>query len=242
MGICMCITSGKGGTGKSTVSTALAFAFSNMGKRVLLIDLDEGLRCLDLMLGVDSSVVFDLSDILSGGEFSNSLYKVPNTTISLIPAPQDINSINPNTFGILINKVKDVFDAVILDFPAGVDFTLLEAVGSDAQTVAVCNPDPVSVRDAAAVCNKLPPKKYEPRLIINRFDMEYIKNGIYQNIDDIIDTAGMRLIGIVPLDKELMLLSVNHTLKPKGRAQKAANRIAARLCGEEIRLPRLKKI
>lgn len=242
MGICVCVTSGKGGTGKSTVSSALAFAFSKMNKRVLLIDLDEGLRCLDLMLGVDSSVVFDLSDLLSGGSFSNSVYPVPNTNISLIPAPQDLNSINPAIFGKLIERVTNVYDVIILDFPAGVDFTLLEAVGKNAQTVAVCNPDPVSVRDATAVCNKLPPKKYEPRLIINRFDMEYIKNGIYQNIDDIIDTAGMRLIGIVPLDKELMLLSVNHTLKPKGRAQKAADRIAARLCGEEIRLPRLKKI
>ena len=242
MGICLCVTSGKGGTGKSTVSSALAFAFSKINKRVLLIDLDEGLRCLDLMLGVDASVVFDLSDLLSGGSFSNSVYPVPNTSISLIPAPQDINSINPEIFGKLIEQVTNIYDVVILDFPAGVDFTLLEAVGSKAQTIAVCNPDPVSVRDAAAVCSKLPATFYEPRLIINRFDIEFIKKGIYKNIDDIIDTSGLRLLGIMPLDHELMLLSVNHTLKIKGRAQKAADRIAARICGNELRLPRLKKI
>ncbi len=242
MGICVCVTSGKGGTGKSTVSSALAFAFSDMQKRVLLIDLDEGLRCLDLMLGVDASIVFDLSDVLSGGDFSNSTYSIPNTNITLIPAPRNINSIVPDAFGQLIKKTVDIYDVVILDFPAGVDFTLLEAVGNNALTVAVCNPDPISVRDAAQVCSNLPSSANEPRLVINRFDKEFIKKGIYSNIDDIIDMSGIRLLGIIPFDRELMLLSVNHKLKRKGRALSAAGRIASRLCGNEVRLPNPEKI
>lgn len=242
MSVVIATTSGKGGTGKSTVSAGLALSFAKLGKSVLLVDMDEGLRCLDLVLGVDARIVFDLSDILSGRDISDGIYTVPSKPlINVIPAPAKAGSIQKDKLSEFAIKVKSLFDVVIFDFPAGMDFTLYDALGDDVQFVTVCNPDPVSVRDAAAVCGALQ-TKIPPRLIINRFDAQYIKKRIYSNIDDIIDISGFRLLGIVPMSTELMLLPVNHTLKPRGKSIKALTRIAKRLCGKEIRLPKVKSI
>lgn len=243
MGICLATTSGKGGTGKSTVSCGLSLSFAKMGKRVLLVDMDEGLRCLDLLLGVDHKVVFDLSDILNGAPITNGTYTLPqNSLISVIPAPSQIGNIDSSALANFAKTVKSMYDVVIFDFPAGLDFSLYTSIGDDVQFLTVCNPDPVSVRDAAAVCSSLPKVKRDARLIINRFDSQYIKKKIYSNIDDIIDISGFRLLGIVPYSAELMLLSVAHNISKKDRAFKALYRIAKRLNGEELRLPKIKKI
>lgn len=243
MGICLATTSGKGGTGKSTVCAALAMAFAHSGKSVLLVDMDEGLRCLDILLGVDGQVVFDLGDVLCGQPVSDATYTAPaNPLINIIPAPINAGSIEKSALCSFAESVKSKYDAVIFDFPAGVDFSLYSVIGSDTQFLAVCNPDPVSVRDAAAVCGALGEFKIPPRLIINRFNAEYIKKKIYSNIDDIIDISGFRLLGLVPQSDELMLLSVNHRVNLKCRGFKAVNRIARRLCGEDIKLPKIKKI
>ena len=243
MGICLATTSGKGGTGKSTVSCGLALAFTKLNKSVLLVDMDEGLRCLDLLFGVESKVVFDLSDILNGTPISDGTYSLPqNPLISVIPAPAQTGYINAQSLCDFAKKVKTMYDVVIFDFPAGLDFSLYTAIGDDAQFLTICNPDPVSVRDAAAVCASLPQNKNAARLIINRFDAEYIKKKIYSNIDDIIDISGFRLLGIVPQSKDLMLLSIAHNINKKTKAFKALYRIARRLIGDEVRLPKIKKI
>lgn len=243
MGICLATTSGKGGTGKSTVCAALAVAFANSGKSVLLIDMDEGLRCLDMLFGVDDRVVFDLADVLCGKPISDAAYTAPvNPLISIIPAPINTGRIEKSALQSFSKTVKSQYDTVIFDFPAGMDFSLYSAIGSDVRFLTVCNPDPVSVRDAAAICNAFEEFEIQPRLIINRFNAEYIKRKIYSNIDDIIDISGFRLLGIIPQSTELMLLPVNHSISLKCRGFKAADRIAHRLCGDDIKLPKIKKI
>lgn len=243
MGKVIAVTSGKGGTGKSTFCVGLARSLASRGGHILLIDTDAGLRCLDLLLGIDSELVFDLSDALGGRAFGDSIYTVPgNENISLIPAPAQPNIPDTAAFGTLLGKVIPDYDFIILDFPAGLDFSLCRVLPKQTQVIAVCCPDPVSVRDAAAVCSVLPEFDKAPVLVLNRFVAKDVKTGTVYGIDDIIDRSGFRLLGIVPESKELALLASVKKLQIKGRAGKAFERIAARLSGERIRLPSPKKI
>lgn len=243
MGLIISIISGKGGTGKSTVSFGLGTAFGKLGKSVLLVDLDEGLRCLDMLAGIDDTVVNDLSDILEGSPFDSAIYKAAcYDGIYIIPAPLSTGSLNYVNLSAFTESVKDAFDVIIFDFPAGIDYDKLSAMGNNAFFLTVCNMDPVSLRDAALVKNLLPVSKNEPRLIINRFNIEYIKDGVYKGIDDMIDCAGLRLLGLVPGSTELMTLSLSHRLSEKEKPFKAFLRIAKRLSGEDVPLPKPSKI
>ena len=242
MGKTYAITSGKGGVGKSTFSVGLSTAFSKRGKNVLLIDMDEGLRCLDVMLGIDKNIVFDLSDILSGNQLSNAVYDTSIPNLYLIPAPLQCGMINADTFTNFITEVEKLFDIIIFDFPAGIDFSLYTCLPKETLFLTVAFPDPVTIRDAAVVSNKLYEMGLSSRLILNAFDYTLTKKMVFKNIDDIIDQSGLQLLGIVPTSKELKLLSIKHNLKSNGNAMKAFSRIAGRLMGEKILLPKLKKI
>ena len=243
MSFCYAITSGKGGTGKSTVSVGLGLAFAQMGKKTLLVDMDEGLRCLDLMLGVEKNLVFDLADIFKGKEIEDAVYDTPiNENLFLIPAPAVTGNIEPLLFKDFAEKLTSLYDIVIFDFPAGVDFTLYEYLPKNTTLLAVCNPDPVSVRDAAAVCEFISIKNEKTKLIINKFVYKTLHKGLFSNIDDIIDESGFSLIGIVPQSEELVFFQIKHKLKKHGRALKAFKRIANRLLGCSYALPKPKKI
>ncbi len=243
MGNIFAVTSGKGGVGKSTVSVGLSLAFSSMGKKVLLIDMDEGLRCLDVMLGVDEKVVFDLSDILRGNDVSDSIYyNEAYPLLHLIPAPANCGQIEEHIFSEFVEKISPFYDVVIFDFPAGIDFSLYTLLPEDCLFLTVAFADPVTLRDASVVSQKLTEINLASRLIINCFDYKLTKRKIYNNIDDIIDKSGLQLLGIVPKDRELSLLSITHKLNKKGKALRAFCRMARRLDGENVLLPKLKKI
>ena len=236
----ICTVSGKGGTGKSTVSSGLAIAAANMGKKVLLIDLDASLRCLDIIFGIDDKIVFDLSDAINEGNIKKAIYPAAlYDNIFIVPAPAE-GRIDFDKLKNLLAAVKLDFDFIILDFPAGADFGNY-AVFSAAQFIVVSGADSVSVRDAGVISGGIKANA-PPRLIINRFDIDMIKGGMHKNIDGIIDASSTRLLGIVPADGELLTLSVNHSIKPRGRAAKAFTRIIKRVSGEDVRLPKLKKI
>lgn len=243
MGQVYAVTSGKGGVGKSTVAVGLASAFVQLGKKVLLVDMDEGLRCLDLMLGVDKSTVFDLSDILMGKEIDDAVYSVDGYNgLYLVPAPADIGKIDAFSFSVFARDAAGLYDTVIFDFPAGMDFSLYTGLPEGTLFLTVAVPDPVSVRDAAAVSSRLYEMSCPSRLVINNFTYSFVKRNLHRNIDDIIDSAGLQLVGVIPHSEELAFLSVNHRLKRKGKSNAAFLRLAGRLSGEQILLPKLKKI
>lgn len=243
MGKVFAVTSGKGGVGKSTVSVGLSFGFAKQNYKVLLVDMDEGLACLDIMLGIEEPCIFNLADILLGKEISDVVYtNKKNENIHLIPAPETIGMIDPFAFTKFVNTVKDLYDIIIFDFPAGIDFSLYTCLPKETLFITVAFPDPVTVRDASVVSRKLYEHGFHSRLVINNFQYKLTKKHIFKNIDEIIDQSALRLLGIVPKSQELSLLSINHKLKPRGNAMKAFNRISKRLCGENILLPNPKKI
>lgn len=238
------ITSGKGGVGKSTVATCIAAAAQRLGKRVLLIDLDEGLRCLDVMTGISESVVLDLADVFNGEAVENAVYPLPeHNGVYLLPAPALRGGIEDEVFGELIRQVAKDYDMVIADFPAGIDMRLYKQMPDTTRFITVTGPDPVSIRDAGVVADNLEAigKMYN-RLIINRFDYSYIKSGVYKGVDDIIDSSRIQLIGIVPNDITLTLNQAKGKIAKRGRAVKAFNRIIKRLEGEDVPLPKAKRI
>lgn len=243
MGKIFAVTSGKGGVGKSTFSVGLGLAFANKGKNVLLVDMDEGLRCLDLMLGLDSKIVFDLSDILGGREMLDAVYKYDGAEgIFLVPAPAKTGLIDAFSLSQFVAQAKERFDIIIFDFPAGIDMTFYGVLPEDTLFLTVAVPDPVSIRDAAAISAELKRIFREARLVINRYQLKGKNKSSIRNIDDIIDSSSLRLLGIVPESDMMRQFSLKHKLKNRSRAAKAYMRIAARLEGEDCPLVKCKKI
>ena len=243
MGKILAVTSGKGGVGKSSVSVGLSIAFARIGKKTLLVDMDEGLRCLDLMLGIDDSAILDLSDVLAGKEIEDVCYTTPLAdNLFLIPAPLKYGTINPDAFENFAAKASHLYDIVIFDFSAGLDFSLYKRLPRKTTFLTVCVPDPISIRDAAAVSRSLNENNLSARLIINRFVYDQCKKHGFKNVDNMIDTAELRLLGIVPEDDELKVITITHKLKKRNYAFCAFTRIAKRLLGEATPLPKLRDI
>lgn len=239
----MAVTSGKGGVGKSTVSVGLGLAFAKMDKKVLLVDMDEGLRCLDLMLGIDESIVFDLSDILMGKEIEDAVYPCSLCDgLYLVPAPDKRDNIDAFSFRKLAAELSENYDVVIFDFPAGIDVSLYSCLPKDTVFLTVAVPDPVSIRDASLMGNQLAALQLKARLIINRFIYKQSIKHKFKNVDEMIDTSSIQLIGIIPESDELTMLTTKHKLKKKGKAVSAFKRVAERLSEKRVLLPNPKKI
>lgn len=242
MGLILATTSGKGGVGKSCVASVLGLTFARKGDNVLLVDMDEGLGSLDLMLGLEGSAVADLSDALTSKDISDVAYATDTPNLSLIPAPKVLGSVEGELFKSFVKRADEIFDVVIFDFPAGLDFSLYSLMPVKTQFICVATPDPVCVRASSAVGLRLEELGLNSRLIINRFDLKEHKKRGYKGIDGIIDTASIRLLGIIPESEEINKLSVKHSLKKRGKPAKALLRITERLRYKNIPLPKLKKI
>ncbi|MBQ6847697.1 MAG: AAA family ATPase [Clostridia bacterium] len=242
MGEIFATTSGKGGVGKSATAVGLGLAFAGLNKKTLLVDMDEGLRCLDLLLGVDSKAVLDLGDAVKTEEINDIAYECSQKNLFLIPAPDTFGEIAPEALTAFAKKAEELYDVVIFDFPAGLQFELYSALPKKTLFLGIATPDPVSVRDIAAVGEKLASLGLNSRLIINRFSFKIHKKKFYQSIDGIIDASSIRLLGIVPEAEDVNTLSINHKLKRNSNASKAFLRIAERLQYKNIPLKNLKKI
>ncbi len=199
------VASGKGGTGKSTVCICLSVALVKQGKKVLLIDCDCGMRGLDIMLDIEQDILFDASDAVCGNcSFGEAVYKSKhNENLYLMAAPFDAeNELSPSVFGQLVDSVKDNFDYVIIDSPAGIASGFVTAATPADRALVVTNAEPTSVRGGVKVRNKLDALGVsQTRLVINRFDKKLFKKlGFYPDLDAVIDAAQTQLIAVVPFD------------------------------------------
>jgi len=230
--------SGKGGVGKSTLTAGLSCALTAIGKKVLVIDCDIGLRSLDLMLGVRDKVVFDWGDLI--------LYRCePHQAMLqtfgpiLLAAPLTCNdAFTRENLRELVKSFDPHFDYIFLDSPAGISGGFRLAAGAADTGIIAATPDEVCVRAGAVAAGEMIDMGVlEPRLVINRFIKKSVSRGRLLNIDDVIDAAGVRLIGVVPEDAEVAYCATTGKPFPQGSpAGKAYKRIIRRLEGESLPL------
>lgn len=236
------VASGKGGTGKSTVCVGLSAALVKQDKRVLLIDCDCGMRGLDLMLDVEEEILFDCSDAVSGNcRPQDAVYRSRNIEgLDLMAAPFDTdNEISPAVFSQLVGELGLNYDFVIIDSPAGVGSGFATAAAPADRALIVTNAEPTSLRGAVKIRRKLTSLGTEDiRLVINRFDRKQFEElGCYDDLDEVIDIAGVQLIALVPYDMRLSAMMQNGIAGlgwcPAGTVFDC---LARRICGETVPL------
>ncbi len=205
------VASGKGGTGKSTVCICLSVALVKQGKKVLLIDCDCGMRGLDIMLDMEQDILFDASDAVCGNcSFEEAIYKSKNNeNLYLMAAPFDTeNELSPSVFKQLVGTVKNDFDFVIIDSPAGIGSGFITAAAPADKALIVANAEPTSVRGGVKIRKKLDALGINDiRLVINRFDRKMFNQlGFYNDLDDVIDAVQTQLIALVPFDIRISVI------------------------------------
>lgn len=205
------IASGKGGTGKTTVCAGLAVALAKNNKRVLIIDCDSGMRGIDMVLGISDRLVYDISDIVSGGcNYDDALYRVEGTQLYCVAAPLHADDeVSPSLIKNFVDKARGDFDYILIDSPAGTGSGFVSAAGSADMAMVVINTEPISIRGCRNIRQRLDELHItDRRLIINRFDKDrFYKMGLYEDLDEVIDEAGLRLIGLIPEDVRIVALS-----------------------------------
>lgn len=241
------ITSGKGGAGKSTVTAGLGAALAARGRRVLLIDGDAGLGCLDHILGVSERRVFNIADVVSGAaDPDKAVYASSfSPNLFLLPAPEtEEDVVSPDIMRELVGIFSRYYDHVIIDSPAGVGQGFLSAAASARRAMLVATPDPVCLRDTAQTRLRLEEAGVtQQRLIVNRFrSATFRAQGYYPDLDAVIDAAGVRLIAVIPDDPLLAAACANSRPAPeRSPGGMALARLAARLEGVQVPLPPLQK-
>ncbi|MAS33008.1 MAG: septum site-determining protein MinD [Anaerolineaceae bacterium] len=236
------VTSGKGGVGKTTATANLGVALARMNKKVVVIDADIGLRNLDVVMGLENRIVYDLVDVIEGRcKLRQAMIKhklFPD--LYLIPAAQtrDKTAVSPADMIQLADKLRPEVDFILIDSPAGIERGFRNAVAPADEVLIVTNPEVSAVRDADRIIGLLEAANRGPgRLILNRVKVDMIRKGEMLSADDVTDILAIKLIGIVPEDETVVPASnsgVPVTLNEHSRAGQAFRNIARRLNGENV--------
>ena len=236
------VTSGKGGVGKTTSTANLGTALAKDGMRTLVIDTDIGLRNLDVVMGLENRVVYDVVDIIEG-RCKPKQAMIKSRTLDnlfLIPAAQtrDKDSITPEQMKQLVLELKKDFDFILIDCPAGIESGFKNAIAGADEAIIVTTPEVSAVRDADRIVGLLAANEmYEPKLILNRVRMDMMQRGDMMSIEDVLDILNIDLLGVVP-DDESIIISTNKGESvldmSKSTASQAYFNIAKRMQGEDI--------
>lgn len=248
MGEAIVITSGKGGVGKTTTSANVGTSLAVLGKRVCLIDTDIGLRNLDVVMGLENRIIYDLVDVVQGRcKLKQALVKDKrfDDHLYLLPAAQtsDKTAVEPSQMKNLVEELKQDFDYIIIDCPAGIEQGFQNAIAGADKAIVVTTPETSAVRDADRIIGLLEKEDVEPpRLIVNRIRNHMMKSGEMLDIDEIVTHLSIDLIGIVADDDEVIKASNSGepiALNSSSKTAIAYRNIARRILGESIPLQSL---
>ncbi len=241
------ITSGKGGVGKTTSTANLGTALAMQGKKVAVVDSDIGLRNLDAVLGLENRIVYDLVDVVEGQcRLRQALIKDKRLPeLYLLPAAQtrDKNAVNSVQMQQLCQQLRQDFDFVLIDSPAGIEQGFRNAIVGADEIIIVANPEMASVRDSDRIIGLVEAAgKPEPRLVLNRLRPEMVKRGDMMDVAGVIEVLGIELLGIVPED-DMIIVGINKgepvVYDKRSRAGRAYINAAQRIIGKEVPLDEL---
>ncbi len=242
MGEVIVVTSGKGGVGKTTTTANLGAALALKGKKIVLVDTDIGLRNLDVVMGLENRIVYDIVDVVEEKcKLKQALIKDKRfNELFLLPAAQtrDKSAVNEEQMKELTNKLKEEFDYILIDCPAGIEQGFKNAIAGADRAVVVTTAEISAIRDADRIIGLLEASELKnPELVINRIRPNMVKKGEMMDVTDIVDLLSIDLIGVVP-DDEYIITQTNKgepvVSNKKAPSGKAYIEIARRILGENV--------
>ncbi len=249
MGEVIVITSGKGGVGKTTTTANIGTGLAALGYKVVMVDTDIGLRNLDVVMGLENRIVYDIVDVANGNcRLKQALIKDKRfESLFLLPAAQtkDKNAVSTSQMKELVGNLKQEFDYVIIDCPAGIEQGFKNAIAGAERAIVVTNPEVSAVRDADRIIGLLEAEQlHDPMLVINRLRPAMVKKGDMMNIFDVEDILAIKIIGVVPED-EAIVVSTNRgepaVLDMASKAGQAYRNVVKRISGEDVPLMNLEE-
>ncbi len=243
------VTSGKGGVGKTTTTANLGVGLSLLGKKVVLIDTDIGLRNLDVILGQENRIVYDLVDVVRGecGLKRAAIRDKRFEGLFLIPAAQttDKDAVSPAQMKELCAKLKEEYDFVVIDCPAGIEQGFKNAIAGADKAVVVTTPDISAVRDADRIVGLLEQNGiFDHRVIINKIRPELVKRGQMLSTEEVLNILSIDLLGVIPDDGEVIASATKGepvVCQKKSLAGRGYRNICERLTGKNVQLLKLEK-
>jgi len=236
------ITSGKGGVGKTTATANIGAALASLGHKVVCLDADIGLRNLDVVLGLENRIVYDLVDVIEGRcRLRQAMIKDKKLPeLALIPAAQtrDKSAVSPSDMIHLCDELREEADYIVIDSPAGIERGFQNAIAGADQVIVITNPEVSAVRDADRIIGLIEAEEKGPaQLLLNRINPEMVQRGDMLAAEDVIDLLAIHLIGLVPEDESILVNSNRGTpavLDDRSKAGRAFRNIARRLAGEDV--------
>lgn len=243
MGEVIVVTSGKGGVGKTTTTANVGTGLAKLGKKVVLIDTDIGLRNLDVVMGLENRIVYNLVDVVEGKcRIKQALIKDKrNPSLYLLPSAQtkDKTAVSPEQMKKLADDLKEEFDYILMDCPAGIEQGFQNAIAGADSALVVTTPEVSAVRDADRIIGLLEASNIkQSHLIVNRLRTKMVKDNSMMSSDDVVEILAIDLIGVVP-DDEQIIISTNNgdpLVGDDSLAGQAYMNICRRLLGEEVPL------
>ena len=241
MGEVIVITSGKGGVGKTTTTANIGAGLSESGKRVVVIDTDLGLRNLDVVMGLENLIVYNLVDVIEGHcRMKQALIRDKRyENLYLLPSAQtkDKTAISPGQMKKLTSELKEEFDYVLLDCPAGIEQGFQNAIAGADRAIVVTTPEVSAIRDADRIIGLLEKNHLrDNHLLINRIRMDMVRRGDMMSVEDVTEILSIPLIGAIP-DDEQVVVATNQgdpVIGMNSVAAKAYANICRRIMGEDV--------